>query len=334
MSQKYGVAYIPCLRFLKKGINMKTKLLTICLLIFLSGCSEQKAIDFAKLDKRTDGLYYLPFTESEPYTGYINGEYEVFMSKGVMHGRFKKYQNHEKFLSILKKLEEEGSYNKGILHGDYKSYHISENRSLKDIGSYKFGKKHGEWKSFYKNENKKSIGSYNNGEKHEEWKGFYEDGNKSFKEKYKYGNKIGKHIEWWSNGKLKSTKKFVNGKGSGKFVWYCESSGKLEQEYDYYKDFPVGNWVVYDCKDPWYHKWHEQNFYSAGAKYILKMSIFDKYGNEKKHALYTYSEKEDTRPNHQIKNGKDLVLKFHHYDMNKWKINKGYTPVSTLDRYD
>ena len=69
----------------------------------MSGCSEQKTIDFAKLDKRTDGLYYMPFTESEPYTGYTNGEYEVFMSKGVMHGRFKKYQNHEKFLSIFKK---------------------------------------------------------------------------------------------------------------------------------------------------------------------------------------------------------------------------------------
>ena len=102
---------------------MKTKLLTICFLIFLNGCSQQETVDNNDLFIQ-DGLLYKKFTNS-PFTGKVSGTVQASVKNGKFHGDFIEYFNltkenprHNANGTIFIKT----SYKNGEIDGDYEEY--------------------------------------------------------------------------------------------------------------------------------------------------------------------------------------------------------------------
>jgi len=108
---------------------MKTKLLTICLLIFLNGCSEQQSVDYNDTYEK-DGLIYLKFSAPTPYTGYITGKNKGFVENGKKHDEFFSFYSSGKLLSQAK-------YDNGLRYGQYIKY--CPNGDVLEKGYYRSG---------------------------------------------------------------------------------------------------------------------------------------------------------------------------------------------------
>ena len=108
---------------------MKTKLLTICILIILSGCSEQQTVNYSDTYEK-DGLIYLKFSEPTPYTGNITGEKKGSVKNGKKHLEFFTFYPSGKLFSKAK-------YDNGLRYGQYRKY--CPNGDILEKGYYKNG---------------------------------------------------------------------------------------------------------------------------------------------------------------------------------------------------
>ena len=93
---------------------MKTKLLTICILIILSGCSEQQTVNYSDTYEK-DGVIYLKFSEPTPYTGNVTGEKKGFIKNGKKHHEFLKFYTSGELLTRI-------NYKNGLRHGEHLRY--------------------------------------------------------------------------------------------------------------------------------------------------------------------------------------------------------------------
>ena len=102
---------------------MKTKLLTICLLILLNGCSQQETVDNDDLVIQ-DGLIYKKFTSS-PFTGKVSGTVQSSVKNGKLHGDYIEYFNLTKEnprRNANGTIFIKTSYKNGEIDGDYEKY--------------------------------------------------------------------------------------------------------------------------------------------------------------------------------------------------------------------
>mgnify|MGYP001256290957 CR=1 FL=1 len=122
---------------------MKTKLLTICLLIFLSSCSEQQTVNYSDTYEK-DGLIYLKYSKGIPFTGYVTKEENGYIKEGKRHGEYIKYFSEDS--SYAGQIKEKGKYFNGLRNGEFKQYHTPHRLSLHAF--YNKGIKNGKYTEY------------------------------------------------------------------------------------------------------------------------------------------------------------------------------------------
>ena len=123
------------------------------------------SLDYKDLVVR-DGISYKKFSDV-PFTGKVNGQYNVLVKNGILVGPYISYWDNGQ-------LNFKGDFKNGKREGAW--IQNWENGKLKEEGKYKNDKREGSWFYYWINGQLFQKGKYKNDEKEGSWVGYNSDG--------------------------------------------------------------------------------------------------------------------------------------------------------------
>ena len=223
---------------------MKTKILSITLLLLFIGCSEEvkkivksstivQDIEKNKYDRIKSISFYKQYENDNKLELIKKIEYD-YNSSNTIDGKISKYFK-----------ETESNYKDGELDGLWTEW--DRDGQKKEEGNYKDGKRDGKWTSWYDNSQKKEEGNYKDGNRDGIWTELYENGQKKEERTWKDGERDGS-FSLWGREVL-----YFRDDSTGDYIY--DSTGQVILDTTLYTKIENGNYLKGEMTgqfDEWY----------------------------------------------------------------------------------